>query len=500
MTTSINESWSEALHRSGFRQAALGAIMSALIAAPVGAQDLSELQAQLAALQAKVEALEKQQKRLATAPTTGINEALRDKLEKQPVITLDSRGLRFASPERTEYQTVTDEKGQTTEQLVVIEEGDAFKFRLGTLLQPQGRFFIETPDDTSTFLMRRARLIIDGTVYRNFDFVFQTDLLASGLNNSTSTTVQDAFINARAWDWLQFRVGRFKSPIGIERWQSAHARWFTDMITTTYLVPNRTIGGMVHGRVYGGVADYWAALVNGEPNGGSSNFSSDGQNTKEFQGRLQLTPLAKTDWEPLKQLSFGAGLTYAPQLNGLGRYGTANQQQFFAYNSATVSDTASRPGEQVRVVPNATYFWGPFGAYGEAAWTTTGVRNGNNSANLNDFGWQVAASYVLTGEDNSFRAIRPKRVFNPSAGTWGAVQVAARVGQLTVDSNTFPIYANPDTSSRETTTFGVGLNWILNENVKLTLQYDYTTFLGGAPNGGNAPENNAITTQVQLFF
>jgi phosphate-selective porin OprO/OprP len=124
----------------------------------------------------------------------------------------------------------------------------------------------------------------------------------------------------------------------------------------------------------------------------------------------------------------------------------------------------------------------------------------SSSDTFTNFAWQVAASYMLTGEKNSFRAIRPNRPFSPSTGGWGALQVAARAGQLTVDSGILPIYSNPDIWSRQSTTFGASLNWILNENLKLTLQYDYTSFLGGAPEGGNAPDNNAITTQVQLSF
>lgn len=503
-------------------------LVSVTMAPALQAQSLAELKSQLDALQSKVAALEAR---------PAINDTLRAKLENQPVITLDQRGFRMASPERTETRIVTGPDGQSYDQVVTLEEGDAYKFRLGTLLQPQGRFFIETPDDTSTFLMRRARLIADGTVARNFDFNFQVDLLSSGLwvtntAPANTVTVQDAWINAKAWDWLQLRVGKMKSPIGIERWQSANARWFTDLITTTYLAPNRSIGAMLHGNVYGGVAQYWASLVNGEPDGGSSDFSAGGQNTKEFQGRLALTPFARTDWEPLKELTVGAGVTYAPQLNGLGRYGTANQQQFFTYNSGTINATLANPGEQVRFVPNLTYFWGPFGLYAEAAWSTVGltgattekvskstsvkdkngktigtfsttsnVTNANSySENFTNFAWQVAASYMLTGEKNSFRAIKPNRPFNPSTGGWGALQVAARAGQLTVDDGIFPVYANPGIWSRQSTTVGASLNWILNENLKLTLQYDYTSFLGGAADGGNAPDNNAITTQLQLSF
>lgn len=507
----------------------MAGFVSVFTSPAANAQTLAELKAQLDALQSKVASLE-------ARPT--VNDALRDKLEKSPIITLDQRGFRLASPERTEPRIVTGPDGEATEQVVTVEEGDAYKFHLGALLQPQGRFFVESPDDTSTFLMRRARLIADGTLARNFDFLFQTDLLSSGLwvTNTApvnTVTVQDAWINAKAWDWLQLRVGKMKSPIGIERWQTANVRWFTDFITTTFIAPNRSIGAMLHGNVYGGVAQYWASLVNGEPDGGSSDLSTGGQNTKEFQGRLALTPFARTDWEALKELTVGAGVTYAPQLNGLGRYGTANQQQFFTYNSATINATQSNPGEEVRFVPNLSYFWGPFGLYAEAAWSTVGVAGAttekvskstsvkdksgktvgtfsttstvtNNSTiteNFTNFAWQVAASYMLTGEKNSLKAIKPKRPFNPSTGGLGALQIAARAGQLTADDGIFAAgYSDPNIWARQSTTFGAALNWILNDNIKLTLQYDYTSFLGGAPDGANAPDNNAITTQLQLSF
>lgn len=476
------------------------------------AQDgIDELRNQIAELKTKVESLERDQK--AAYANSGINDALREKLEKTPILSFDSRGLRVSSPERTEVRRVTSGDGETSEQTVTLEEAGEYKFHLGALLQPQGRFFVDTPYDNSTALIRRARLILDGTVYRNFDFLFQVDLLSSGLyvNNVPPTpgvTVQDAWINAKGAEWAQLRVGKMKSPIGIERWQSASARWFTDLITTTYIVPNRSIGAMFHGKAFGGVAEYYAAVVNGEPNGGSSDFQAANQNAPEFQARLALTPFAKTGIEPLRQLTVGLGGTYAAELSGLGRYGTANQQQFFTYNSSTIAQTALNPGVQTRVVPNLTYFWGPFGAYAEAAWSTTGVSGLQKvgkksvpvSANLQDFGWQVAASYVLTGEENSFRAIKPRRVFNPSSGGWGAVQVAVRAGQLSVDNETFPVFADPNTQAQESATVGAAVNWILNENLKFTLGYDWTSFVGGAPNGANAPVNHVVTTQLQLAF
>jgi phosphate-selective porin OprO/OprP len=504
------------------------ALSSLQTGALYGQDDLASLRAQLKALEAKVAALETGQK------ASKNDDALKEKLEKLPVVTLDSKGLNFSSPGIRTTRTEVGPDGIPVETTTVTDEG-AFKFKIGGLIQPQLRTFINTPDATSTFLIRRARLNLEGTAFKNFDWKLQTDFQANGVDNTTSTTVQDAYVGAKGYDWLQLRVGKMKSPIGIERWQSAHARWFTDLITTTYIVPNRVVGAMLWGNVGDGLAEYYTGLFNGAPDGGSGNVSIPGQNTKDFEARLALTPFAKTSFVPLKKLTAGAGVTYAPQLNGLGTYATANQQGFFRYRSSTVNATSADPGEQVRFVPNLQYFWGPFGLYAEAAWSTVGVSgtqstttavtrrttvvgpNGRTpigsfsttsnstttreySTDLTNFGWQIAASYMLTGEDNSFRAISPRRKFSPSTGGWGALQLAARVGQLTVDSNAFPIYADPNTQAERSTTFGAGLNWILNDNAKVTLQYDYTSFIGGAANDGNRPDANAITTQFQAYF
>ena len=492
-----------------------------------GQDDLASLRAQLKALEAKVAALETGQK----ASTN--DDALKEKLEKLPVVTLDSKGLNFSSPGIRTTRTEVGPDGIPVETTTVTDEG-AFKFKIGGLIQPQLRTFINTPDATSTFLIRRARLNLEGTAFKNFDWKLQTDFQANGVDNTTSTTVQDAYVGAKGYDWLQLRVGKMKSPIGIERWQSAHARWFTDLITTTYIVPNRVVGAMLWGNVGDGLAEYYTGLFNGAPDGGSGNVSIPGQNTKDFEARLAVTPFAKTSFVPLKKLTAGAGVTYAPQLNGLGTYATANQQGFFRYRSSTVNATSADPGEQVRFVPNLQYFWGPFGLYAEAAWSTVGVSGTQSttkavtkktnvvdskgktigsfsttsnstttreySTDLTNFGWQIAASYMLTGEENSFRAISPRRKFSPSTGGWGALQLTARVGQLAVDSNAFPIYADPNTQAEQSTTFGAGLNWILNDNAKVTLQYDYTSFIGGAANDGNRPDANAITTQFQAYF
>jgi len=68
-----------------------------------------------------------------------------------------------------------------------------------------------------------------------------------------------------------------------------------------------------------------------------------------------------------------------------------------------------------------------------------------------------------------------------NGGGWGAWEVAARFGQLDVDDDAFPLYANPANSATEATSWGVGLNWHLNRNLKVNLSYEQTTSKAAPP-------------------
>lgn len=113
--------------------------------------------------------------------------------------------------------------------------------------------------------------------------------------------------------------------------------------------------------------------------------------------------------------------------------------------------------------------------------------------------WQAAVSYLLTGEENSFKALHPRNPFNPANGGWGAWELTARFGELTLDPETFPLYASPTASARKASSWGVGMNWHLNKSVKLNLNYEQTHF-----QGGDAPlfdqGEHVFLTRVQVSF
>jgi phosphate-selective porin OprO/OprP len=114
--------------------------------------------------------------------------------------------------------------------------------------------------------------------------------------------------------------------------------------------------------------------------------------------------------------------------------------------------------------------------------------------------WQVAVSWFLTGEDNSFKPVVPKRPVTFHGDGWGAFEVAARIQQLKVDDDAFPLFANPATSAREAFSWGVGANWHLNRNVKLSLDFEHPDFKGGESSAFLREGENVILTRVQFQF
>src|SRR6185295_7253909 len=114
--------------------------------------------------------------------------------------------------------------------------------------------------------------------------------------------------------------------------------------------------------------------------------------------------------------------------------------------------------------------------------------------------WMVAASYFLTGEENSFKAVTPKNPFNPAAGGWGAFEATARIQQLDIDDDVFPNFASIAGNATEATSWGIGLNWHLNKNFKINLNYEQTDFKGGDNSPLNAKGEKVILTRAQVSF
>ncbi|HYN27979.1 MAG TPA: porin, partial [Burkholderiales bacterium] len=126
---------------------------------------------------------------------------------------------------------------------------------------------------------------------------------------------------------------------------------------------------------------------------------------------------------------------------------------------------------------------------------------GASTLEVENDAWQVLLSWVVSGGDASFRGVTPKNSFDWAAGTWGALELVVRYSELNIDGDAFTAgLLSLNSSARKAEDVGVGVNWYLNRNVKLQLNYDETTFEGGAAAGADRIDEKVLFTRVQLAY
>jgi phosphate-selective porin OprO/OprP len=390
---------------------------------------------------------------------------------------------------------------------ITSPNGD-LQLRLRALLQVDYRDYQDQQSPNTavnTFLLRRVRPILEGTAYEKFDFRFTPDFGNSTDNGTTTQSIPqiyDAYIDANLYQEFKVRVGKFKPPLGLERLQSAGDLTFAERAFPTLLVPNRDIGLMAFGDVFDRRLFYAAGVFNGAVDNALSQ-TGDANNGKDFDLRLYAQPWLNTNLKALRGLGFGIAYGHGSQKgvavtnSQLPTYLTPGQQSFFTYSAGAFAS-----GERTTWAPQLYYSVGPFGVLGEYTNTAQFVSRSTNTQNVSNNAWQVALSWVLTGEDASFRGVIPSNRFNLSKGHWGDVELVARVSQLKVDSNAYigpgaTQLANPSTQASKATDYGIGIGWDLSREVRIMLDYDQTSFTGGAAKGADRPDEKVIITRFQ---
>jgi phosphate-selective porin OprO and OprP len=381
-----------------------------------------------------------------------------------------------------------------------------FVLKVRGYVQADSRWFLD--DHTAvndTFLMRRVRPIFEGTVWDKFDYRLMLDF-GSGVTSSASNDayVQDAYVTARLLPEFQIQAGKMKEPVGLERLQSGANLLFVERSYPTQLLPNRDVGVQILGDLFDGTLSYNLGFFNGVTDGGSGDIDA-ADDDKDVAARLFAHPFKNTSIDALQGLGVGIAGTYGDRAGTPRGYTSPGQQSIFAYyngtgtNPGVVSD-----GKQWRLSPQAYYYWRSLGILAEYAISSPELKRSGGGANLTDrlqhTAWQVAASYFLTGEENGYKPVAPRRPFTLGGDGWGALEVAARVSQLKLDEDTFPSFANPDTAAREAFSYALGLNWHLNRNFKLNLNYEHSEFKGGESNQVLQQDENVILTRAQISF
>ncbi len=365
-----------------------------------------------------------------------------------------------------------------------------FSLKIGAYVQTDGRFYLD--DDNTTpllvdkFLVRRARVVFSGGLGPWIDYRVMPDFAAS-------TILQDAYVNAKIAPAFQIQVGLQKAPVGLERLRSGSALTFLERGYPTNLAPNRDVGLQLHGDV-GTFGRYEVGVFNGTPDGAAS-VATDVNDDKDGAARLWLTPFAATGFDLLRGLGFGVGGTLGFATGATPSHSSIGQAVIYTYRTGT-----SAEGRHVRIYPQLFWSAGPFSVLGEYAISQQEIEFAAREEEVEIDAYQVQASWVLTGEEPTWRGVKPKRPFTPDGDGWGAFELAARITGIDfTDAHDVALAAA--TAVRAATTYGVSLNWHLTGNLKWQIDYEYTRFEGGGvASVVDRDTEQALSTRVQFSF
>jgi phosphate-selective porin OprO/OprP len=374
----------------------------------------------------------------------------------------------------------------------IIQSADGnFLLKIGADLQVDDRTYVgkATTAPVDTILLRRARPVISGTFYKYVDFYFRPDF------GQGAVVIYDAYLQLNYIPHFSVRVGKFKPPVGLERLQEDDNTTFVERGLPTLLVPQRDIGYQIMGDFLNRRAAYQLGVFNGVPDSSLSDTAVNDHRT--YAGRIFLTPFLPDDNKLVKGLGVGFAAS-GGNLDGLATpsYKTFGQNSFFSFASGVTA-----AGHETRLAPQAYYYLGPFGVLSEYTLAEEGLQKGTVRGNIQFRAWQVEVSYILTGESKGFSSVTPRRNFDPyHHGGWGAVEIAARTGEFDAEHGIFNYgFASPTATPRLAREYVGGVNWYLNQILRISLDYGVTGFEGGIPSGDKLPER-ALTSRFQLNF
>lgn len=447
-------------------------------------------------------------------PASGASSQDEISLLRKQIQELDQKVKILERNKEVEKEEADKKKKETPKLTANAEKGfsftsadEAFNIQFHGLIQADARAYIDDGGTVGndTFLLRRARPIIQGKVFRDYEFLFVPDF------GGTTVAIQDAYVNYKNSPGLQLKAGKFKTPVGLELLQADANTFFTERGLPTNLVPNRDIGFQLWGELFDSRLNYAVGGFNGVGDARSTT-NVDLDDDKEVAARIFLLPFKKTDNDFVKNLGFGVGGSFGKE-NGTGvnalpaGYTTDGQQTFFTYRTgagAVATPNVVADGTHWRLAPQLYDYVGPFGLLAEYNISDQALRRDAGASHdiihAQNTAWQVAGSWVVTGENASYNGVKPRQNFDPAAGSIGAVELVARYSELNLDDGLFPLYATAS-SAQSAQSWAVGVNWYLNSFVRVSVDYTDTSFDGGDGSNNVVREGErAVLSRVQLNF
>jgi phosphate-selective porin OprO/OprP len=395
----------------------------------------------------------------------------------------------------------------------LMSSGGDFFLRLPVLLQSDYRSFPGGQDGSdpgvrpNTFILQRVRPMVHFRLWRYFRG-FMTPDIGNGFSSSPNVQgrvqTPDAF---GEWDYFsgfRVRMGKFKSPIGLEMLQAPQNLSFMERSLVRNLLPNRDLGAMVWGIFDHGRLEYQLGVFNGVPNANFYSESAATSSGKTMEARVFSRPFLDSSIEALRGFGIGTGMSWGSVRNNNGQDPMQTETfsyTFFQYNSNITGD-----GDRTRISPQAAWYYKRAGLLAQYVRSTqhlavlSGTGTGQDRRTTHE-AWSGQASFFLTDDTATFGRVEPRQPVNPSKGHWGAWELAVRYAQLNIDPDTYTFgLADPAFNVLRAKSTTVGLNWYLNSNIRLTGNFVHTDFTGATSAYRAANHEDGLMFRAQLVF
>ena len=195
------------------------------------AAEIAALKQEIQKLDQKVSDLEQQQEAKQQAATGS---------DKQQIQDLDQK-VRILERERENDQDAATAAAKTQPKITLGANGFGFSSADSNFVVTiHGLIQAGQPDfwndnhiqGNDSILLRRARPIITGTVFHDFDFNFTPEFgngTPGAASAATTPSIYDAYINYHYSPAFQIEAGKFKPPVGLEYLQSDAIRRSTNV-------------------------------------------------------------------------------------------------------------------------------------------------------------------------------------------------------------------------------------------------------------------------------
>jgi hypothetical protein len=298
----------------------------------------------------------------------------------------------------------------------------------------------------------------------------------------------DAYGELKLASFASARVGLFKTPLSLERWRSDPARDWVELGTVASLVTDRDTGAWVELADADQAILFGAGVFNGSTDTGSI-ITADVNDEKDAVAKLFIHPFRWADSVLLRDFGLGvAGSVGDHSGSALPSYKSIGQATVYSL-SATAKVSGLGAGSGYRLVPQAYFYYGSLSFLGEYLRSGQGYAFKGQDYFISQEAYDLQLGWVITGEDAAFSGLK----LNPNTSSpLGALQLVGRYQGVNFDDNAFTYgnaasgtgsLANNGASVSAIHSWGLGLNYVPVNNVKLLLSYEESAFADGQKNG-----------------